>query len=143
MDYNALAEEFVRNMRSAQTAMKHKPLPEDIRGESLILFCIANEGGRTVPGELSNMMCVSSARVATVLNSLEDKELITRRIDVSDRRKIIVEITPKGERHVNELQKKQIEMMKDILISLGEEDAEELVRIVGRLAEVLSKIESK
>jgi DNA-binding MarR family transcriptional regulator len=142
MDYDALAEEFVMNMRSAQAAMKHKPLPEDIRGETLVLFCVESKGGKTVPSEISDMICVSSARVATVLNGLEDKGFITRRIDVDDRRKIIVEITPKGTEHVNELQKKQIGMVKDILISLGEEDAEELVRIVGRLAEVLSKIES-
>jgi len=143
MDYDLLALELIENMHSARAAFRQKPIPEDIRGEAFVLYCIENKGGRTVPSELSDMICVSSARVAAVLNSLEDKEFITRRIDTDDRRKIIVELTPKGAHYVEEFRKKQTEQMKDILMSLGEEDAEELVRLVGRLVEVLSKIECK
>jgi len=84
---------------------------------------------------------ISSARVAAALNSLEEKELITRRINVDDRRKIIVELTPKGVEYLEERQREHFERIKSILVQLGEKDAKELVRILGRIAEVLDKRE--
>ncbi len=86
-------------------------------------------------------MNISSARVAAALNSLEEKELITRRINVDDRRKIIVELTPKGVEYLEERQREHFERIKSILVQLGEKDAKELVRILGRIAEVLDKRE--
>jgi len=113
-----------------------KQFSDGFRGETFILFFITKMGGRTVPGHISSSIGVSSARIATALNNLEDKGLITREIDSEDRRKINVELTPKGQDYVDEEQKKQIEKIKNILISLGENDAKELVRIIGRLGEV-------
>jgi DNA-binding MarR family transcriptional regulator len=73
------------------------------------------------------------------LNSLEEKGLITRRIDSDDRRKIIVEITPKGTEHIENLHREATENLKRLLMTIGEKDSKEFVRILGRLSEVLSK----
>jgi len=91
-----------------------------------------------VPGQISGEMGISSARVATALNNLEDKGLITREIDIEDRRKIIVRLTPMGADHVDEWQRRLLEKLADILVRIGEDDARELVRITGKLAGVLS-----
>jgi len=137
LDYGELANEFVRNMQSARMSGLSKQFSEGFRGETFVLFFIMKMGGRTVPGNISSSVGVSSARIAAALNNLEDKGLVTREIDSEDRRKIIVELTPKGRDYVEEEQRKQIEKIKNIFISLGENDAKELVRIVGRLGEVL------
>jgi len=136
MDYNSLAEEFLRNMRKIRTANQGKNIQEGIRGEAFALYYIKGMEGRAIPRDISNAAGVSSARIAMVLNGLEEKGLITREIDSGDRRRIIVNLTPKGMERVEEMQKDHIEKMKDLLVSLGEEDAEDLVRITGRLAEV-------
>ena len=135
IDYDELANEFIRNMRTVQTAGRH--IQDSLRGEMFVLFFIKKMGGRTVPSQLSSSIGVSSARIATALNSLEEKGMITREIDSEDRRKIIVELTKEGEAFVEEQRKKQVEKIKGVLIALGEEDAKELIRIVGRLGEVL------
>jgi len=134
-DYDELAKEFLQNMRTIQTAGKH--IQDSLRGEIFVLFFIKKMGGKAVPGQISSAVGVSSARIATTLNSLEKKGLITREIDSEDRRKIIVELTKEGETHVEEERKKQMEKIKGVLSALGEEDAKELVRIVGRIGEVL------
>jgi DNA-binding MarR family transcriptional regulator len=143
MDYDDLSLEFIQNMRSVQTANKQKSIQDTVRGEVFVLYCIKENQGKTVPSLISDTMGVSSARVAMALNSLEEKGMITREIDVEDRRKIIVKLTSKGADHVEEWHKRYMENVKEILMQLGEEDATELVRIIGRLAEVLSKTQLK
>jgi len=134
-DYDELAKEFMQNMRTIQASGKH--IQDGLRGEMFVLFFIKKMGGKTVPGQISSAIGVSSARIAAALNSLEEKGLITREIDNEDRRKIIVELTREGEAHAEEERKKHIEKIKTVLEALGEEDAKDLVRIVGRLGEVL------
>ena len=136
-DYDCLAKEFVQNMLSAQASGMNKLIQDGFRGEAFVLLFISRTGGRTIPGRISDSAGVSSARIATALNSLEDKGLITREIDCEDRRKIIVKLTPKGAERVEEEKVKKLEEIKNILVRLGEEDAKELVRIVGRIPEVL------
>jgi len=136
MDYDELAIELIRNMHSARRSGFGKHFSEGLRGEMFVLFYIMKTGGKSVPGQISSSVGVSSARIAMALNSLEEKGLITREIDIEDRRKIIVELTQKGQEYVEEEQKKQVENVKGVLMSLGEKDAKELVRIVGRLSEV-------
>ncbi|MDR1954767.1 MAG: MarR family transcriptional regulator [Candidatus Methanoplasma sp.] len=138
MDYNELAREFIQNMRTVQTLSWQKRIRDDFRGEFFILQCIRERQGKTDPSHIRDTIGVSSARVATILNSLESKGLITREIDVDDRRKIIVTLTQKGADQVEVWRKEQTERIKDFLMLLGEEDAKELVRILGRSAEVLS-----
>jgi DNA-binding MarR family transcriptional regulator len=139
MDYDILATELVQSVQSIQATTK-KHFQEIMKSDAFALFCISAGDGTTVPTQISDMMGVSTARVAAVLNSLEEKEMITRRIDSGDRRKIIVELTPKGLSYMEEHQKEQFEKTKTILIALGEEDSRELTRIVGKLATVLTEV---
>jgi DNA-binding MarR family transcriptional regulator len=139
MDYDDLAKEFIKNMHAIQAAGSKESIQDGFRGEVFVLHFIKKSQGKIAPGDISSAIGVSSARVATALNSLEDKGMITRRIDSEDRRKIIVELTPKGAEYVEDHKCKQIEKIKNILMSLGEEDSKEFVRLIGRLAEVLSK----
>ena len=136
MDYDELAIELIRNMHSARRSGFGKHFSEGLRGEMFVLFYIMKTGGKSVPGQISSSVGVSTARIAMALNSLEEKGLITREIDIEDRRKINVELTQKGQEYVEEEQKRQVENVKGVLMSLGEKDAKELVRIIGRLSEV-------
>lgn len=138
MDYSILAREFIQNMQAVRTAGQRDSF-EGFKGEIFILHFIKESQGKTVPGSISDAIGVSSARVATALNSLEEKEMITRRIDSDDRRRIIVELTPKGMDYAEECQRDHFGKIENLLMLLGEEDAKELVRIVGRVAGVLSK----
>jgi len=139
MNYEELAKDFLKSMHEVQKARHQKFLQEGIQGESIILYHIRKHS-EVIPGQISDAMGISSARVAAVLNSLEGKGLITREIDSGDRRRIIVKLTPKGCEQAEEQRKRNIEMIKDILMRLGETDAKEYVRITGRLAEVLSDL---
>lgn len=139
MDYSELAAELLHKMYLLHRARPQKRITESLKGVMFILQFIAHNDCGVLPGNISSEMDVSSARVAAALNTLEDKGLVTREIDKSDRRRILVKLTPKG-REITE--KHELEIfgeMKNMLVQLGEHDACEYVRIMGRLAEIALK----
>ena len=100
-----------------------------------MLAYLAKHGGSAIPSEISNEMGISTARVAAALNNLESKGLVSRRIDLRDRRRILVELTDAGRaleiRHAKAVMATMVRMLQD----LGEEDAKELLRILKKISE--------
>lgn len=139
MDYEALAEKFLHSMFLIQKSGRQKRISESIRGETFVLFYIHEHGGSAVPGEISEIMNISSARIAAALNSLDKKGLITRQIDPSDRRRILVELTQKGKDMAEEHRRFGITDAANMLNLLGENDAHEFVRITAKLANLAQK----
>jgi len=133
MDYNKLAAELVGNLRALSRAGPQRAIDDVLHGEAFILIYIQNRDGDVLPGEISAIMDVSSARVAAALNSMEKKGLITRRIDDNDRRKILVGITEKGREQAEKYQATVTGIAANVLELLGENDAKEYIRITGRL----------
>lgn len=136
MDYSRLAAEFLEQMYSFRKIKPLKSIDESLQGEIFAINYIAIHGDDVLPGEISNDMDVSSARVAQTLNNLEKKGLITRRIDPNDRRKILVTLTPEGKTFSEMHRKHILETVVKMLEMLGEDDAREFVRIMARLVKI-------
>lgn len=139
MDYTKLAEEYLQKIHRLSKHGTYKEINESMHGEMFTLQYIAYHKGAVQPSEISNMTHVSSARVAATLNSLESKGLITRRIDTSDRRRILVELTQDGKEEAEKQFHMILEKVAKMLSVLGEHDAMEYVRIIGRLSDISSK----
>lgn len=140
MDYLDLARQFLNIMFQLKKHNHRKKITENMRGEALAILYILDQKNIVLPSEMSSEMNISSARVAAMLNSLEDKGFVTREIDKTDRRKILVNLTEKG-RQVAEKHSQQLEShTAKMLELLGENDAKELVRIVEKLAKLSPKV---
>lgn len=63
---------------------------------------------------------LSSSRLSRILESLEDKGFVTRKLDRSDRRSIIVFLTKKGISLFGELEERFMEIHSDILDGVPE-----------------------
>lgn len=135
MDYTSLAYEFMETMHRLRKFGPQKKISESMHGEAFVLSYIARHEGNVIPSEISNEIGISTARVAATLNSLESKGLISRSIDVNDRRRILVELTPRGKKQDEEHVRMIMMTTTNMLKYLGEHDAKEYVRIMGRLAE--------
>lgn len=140
MDYIELAKQFLNHSYQFKNRGHQKKIDETMQGETFVLLYILRQGDIVLPSEISNEMNISSARVAAILNNLENKGLITRRIDKSDRRKILVDLTQEGIESAEKHNQMVLNMTARMLELLGEHDAKELVRIMGRLAELAPKI---
>lgn len=135
MDYEKLAREFMETMHHMRGRKTQQQINDSMHGEQFVLFYISKHEGNVIPSEISNEMEISSARVAAALNSLEGKGLITRQIDVDDRRRILVNLTDAGKEQVKKHYESVMTFTTNMLKYLGEHDAEEIVRIMKRLAD--------
>ena len=132
--FKDLAEELMQTMVNARGGGHKVDMHDGIFGEKFVTYHLLHSG-HALPSEISEVMGISTARVAAALNSLEAKGFITREIDKEDRRKIIVSLTKEGKsRAQNQLDEHTLHMAK-MLESLGEHDAKEYVRIQARLVE--------
>jgi DNA-binding MarR family transcriptional regulator len=134
MDYNKLAEEFMLHNSHMRRARPQRIINDAARGENYVLRFIFDNESEVLPSEISKEVRISSARIAATLNSLESKELITRKIDPQDRRKILVRITDEGKIFAKRQHQLIINEIAGMLQRLGEHDAREYVRILGKIA---------
>ncbi|MDR0219920.1 MAG: MarR family transcriptional regulator [Lachnospiraceae bacterium] len=139
MDYTQLALEFMEKMQLLHKAKPKKNLDDALHGEAFVLHFLANAEEEVLPGEIGQAMNVSSARIAQTLNNIEKKGFITRQIDPRDRRKIKVRLTQEGKAEAEKHHQKLVAWTTAILASLGEQDAKEYIRIMGRLAEIYAE----
>lgn len=140
MNYEELARELFNNMEKLHRSKPQKNITGSMEGEKSILrFLSFNRDKDVLPGDISEELNISSARVAAALNRLEEKGLVTRSIDPEDRRRFIVSLTEKGKSETEIHAKKMMERVVTLLKELGEHDAVEYVRIMGRVADIMDK----
>lgn len=135
MDYAELASQFFQKMQMFRNKQHQKMITEPMQGEMFALIYIAQKGDSVLPGEIGSEMNISSARVAAALKNLEKKGLITRQIDLTDRRKILVSLTVEGKNFAEHHREMASSYAIKMLEFLGEHDAMEFIRIIGRLTE--------
>ncbi len=140
MDSHALARELLALMFSLNKSRPQRRINEGMRGENFVMHYIIFHDGPVQPSEISNFMNISTARAAAALNNLERKGLITRRIDLNDRRRILVELTEQGRDFAKGQQEHMLSHAMQLLERLGEPDATEAVRILGRVTEIMADL---
>lgn len=136
MDYEKCAMRLIERTAAMNRLMARTTIREFWKGETYVLFYLYDVEAST-PGELSAAMEISTARVATTLNALEEKGWIARQMDDRDRRKIRVTLTDAGRDFVKRQQQKLTADTEAILRALGERDAEEYLRIMDRVIEYI------
>ena len=91
--------------------------------------------------EIHQTMYISKAAVSQTLNALERKGYITRAIDPSDRRKIMVTITAEGEAELEKTKQLYDNMLNTVLDQFGLEDTKTFIRLAERLMRILAEIQ--
>jgi DNA-binding MarR family transcriptional regulator len=82
---------------------------------------------------------LSGSRLTRIIEGLEKKGFLTRRIDPDDRRGIIVKLTKKGLTFSGELESRYIEIHEEILEGVPEHIQEPLVRGLRNLLASLER----
>lgn len=83
--------------------------------------------------ELAVQLDLTSGGVTRILNSLENKKIIERRISVKDRRSIDVHLTHKGIEMVDRIRQASIDLHADILSHISQEHREPVLNAVEHL----------
>lgn len=138
MDRNILAENMMNAFDSINRQELFERMKTTFKGENLMLAILMKMGGKATPGELMQYTECTAARLTAIAKSLETKGLVSRIQNAEDKRSTIIEMTAEGIARFMNLQKEAAESVFNLIEKLGERDAEEFVRLVGRLAEISS-----
>ena len=87
---------------------------------------------------LSEKLKVSTARIASVLNSLEAKKLIKRKIGTDDKRKVVVEITTEGKEIIKKYQEEVVNKVSYIISKIGQEKAKQYFDIMLEINSIIN-----
>lgn len=138
MDYDALAHELLEQMHVFHKMQMRSGLDDGMHGKKFVLCFIADKESNVQPSEIVRKMHVSPARVAQTLNGMEEKGWIIREVDKTDRRKVLISATPEGIDLAKAHMQSKVEATSRMLRGLGEADAKEYVRIMGRLTKLMA-----
>ena len=136
MDQTEREERFLACLRQLLGCEEGRSCMAASRGELCLLMHVKRQNGLVLPSELSEAMSVSTARVARLLNTLEDRGLVQRSMDLSDRRKIVVTLTVEGERYLEAVYERTHKRASAVIDALGAEDTEAFIRIAEKIADI-------
>lgn len=134
--YESLAREFFEALEGMPLAPPGERVGEAMRGEAAVMRLIMREKRSLTPGDICRALNMSSSRMAAVLGSLAKKGFVLRETDPDDKRRVLATITPRGEAFCREHQRRAVEAFSALLAQLGEPDAVEFVRLLGRVVQL-------
>ena len=137
--YRALAEELMLSLDRKHKAPPHEEISRTMRGEMAVLRLLVENGESMTAGEISRELRMKTSRIAAVLGSLEKKEMILRQADEADKRRVLVTLTQQGSACCHRRRQEVLAHMTAMLAYLGEDDAENFVRIMKRTHEFMHK----
>lgn len=109
------------------------------RGESMILKMLSMRDESMKPSEMAEALGMTKGRISSILNSLEGKGLVSRDIDLSNRRSIIVKLTDAGRRAIEEECGEVHEFMSGIFEEMGEHDSREFCRLLSEVFRLMDR----
>ena len=83
--------------------------------------------------EIVERSSIGKVDVSRAITSLEKKELVERHVDPTDRRRILLRLTPKGKKMMHDLLPLIREREKEILSDLTEEEHQTLIKLMSKV----------
>jgi MarR family transcriptional regulator, lower aerobic nicotinate degradation pathway regulator len=106
-----------------------------IRLKEFVALVYLRESGRSTQQKLAETMMIDANNCVILLNGMEDGELIERTRDPEDRRRHIVEITPKGYRALEKAERQLETLEDDVLGKLDESERHQLRDLLAKALE--------
>lgn len=141
MNYHEAAKELMQNqlMYSKQLCKIANVIAS--RGEDLALLLLLDKKDIMYVGDFAIALGLTTGRVTNLLKQMERKGYITRIPDTEDRRKICISLTEIGIHCANKAHDRMLKDYICLMQALGEQDAQQLVRVLKQGAELLRQHE--
>ena len=133
--FSEMAEQYAEQLGSRMHLQMDREVAHTMHNEGYILRFLKRHGAAH-PKELSDLLMVSTARMAVILNGLERKGLIARSRDAADNRQKTVVITEAGSATLEQRYRHLLTFFAESFRELGEEDAREFLRLNEKLARI-------
>lgn len=138
MNDKELATKLLKDLWDNRPNRFNNFLDEFNKGEFGLLNYIYFETKEVSAGMLSEKLKVSTARIASILNSLEAKKLIKRKMGTDDKRKVVVEITTEGKEIIKKYQEEVVNKVSYIISRIGQEKAKQYFDIMLEINSIIN-----
>lgn len=138
MNDKELATKLLKDLWDNRPNRFNNFLDESNKGEFGLLNYIYFETKEVSAGMLSEKLKVSTARIASILNSLEAKKLIKRKIGTDDKRKVVVEITTEGKEIIKKYQEDVVNKVSYIISRIGQEKVKQYFDIMLEINSIIN-----
>lgn len=99
------------------------------------ILAVLDEGSRETQGAIADALGYDKGQLVGLLDDLEERGLVERQRDPSDRRRQIVRMTAAGRKTLAELRQLHRRLEQDFLAPLDEDERRQLHVLLQRLAE--------
>lgn len=108
-------------------------IEDGYRGMFVMLRILHESDGKVVAGDLAKLMNVSTARIASALNTLEKKNYIKRESEANDARKVVIVLTEQGVIALEERKKNVQQMIAPMFENLTDTEIITLFSLLKKL----------
>jgi DNA-binding MarR family transcriptional regulator len=145
MNKEKYAEEFLKCMIEweREGSFVRENIMEISRGEFAVLIYLKEKNDGVSAINLSQEFQINSSRVTAILNSLSKKELIERKNDPSDKRKIKVYITEKGKLSAERIKNIITHNVFHLVDQLEEDEAIQFIHVMKKMTEIVKHIDKQ
>lgn len=105
----------------------------DVTEQQWRVLRVLQEGGPMEPTRIAEQSCLLLPSLTRILQKLDEKKLIQRKTDKTDRRRQIVRITPAGSRLIEENLDNNLAFLEEVRRRLGPERFETLLDLLNAL----------
>ncbi|HEX4623795.1 MAG TPA: MarR family winged helix-turn-helix transcriptional regulator [Solirubrobacteraceae bacterium] len=126
---------IARLARTVKARLECGLAPLGLRVRHLVALSYLRDHGPTPQGALGDGLRIDPSNLVGLLNDLDRQDLVVRRRDPADRRRHIVELSPRGEKLLDEDVQRTLQAVDDdVLGSLALDDRADLHRILMSVA---------
>jgi MarR family transcriptional regulator, transcriptional regulator for hemolysin len=101
--------------------------------QSVLLFVIYNHGADVIQKDMAQFMGKDKSAILRMINSLEEKSMLKRVVDLADRRKNQIVVTEKGEQTIKEFLRIELEINGEILDGLSETEINVFYKVLNHI----------
>ncbi len=105
--------------------------------QALLQLHECGETGGMKSSQLAQRLGIAPSALSRMLNGMEGRRLIQRRVDPSDRRNVLLTLTDQGEQTRSEIYQRLSAVRERMIRRMGEANVKEMIRLGNRLADLL------
>lgn len=98
-----------------------------------LLYFIKKEENEVIQKDMAEIMFKDKSSILRMVDTLENKELVRRVVDINDRRKNRLMVTKKGERAIEEWLKIELELNGELLQGISQADLETFYKVTSHI----------
>ncbi len=131
------AQEFLSRLYSCIPRSFYSRLDAMQKGYTFVLSCLLRADEEVIAGDLAKKLHVSTARIAALLNRMEECGYVIRCASETDGRRTVVKITPAGEEYISDIREQTLGRIEKLLDSVSKEDLETYIAISREIRDVM------